>query len=78
MKYLNDQTLPEEKKLHDVIVSESKHFSLVDGVLYHWYQRGCKKVPKEMSFIKKVALPTPLRLDARMSYHDSLAGGGHF
>lgn len=30
-----------------------------------------------MSFIKQVALPTPLRLDALMSHHDSLAGGGH-
>lgn len=30
-----------------------------------------------MSFIKQVALPTPLRLDSLMSHHDSLAGGGH-
>ena len=27
--------------------------------------------------IRQVALPTPLRLDALLSYHDSLAGGGH-
>lgn len=77
MNFLKDQTLPEDQKLYDIIVSESKHFSLVDGVLYHWYQRRCKKVPKEISFIKQVALPTPLRLDALISYHDSLAGGGH-
>lgn len=30
-----------------------------------------------MSFIKQEALPTPLRLDALMSHHDSLTGGGH-
>lgn len=77
MKYLTDQTLPEDQKLHDVIVAESKHYSIVEGVLYHWYQRRCKKLPKEMSFIRQVALPTPLRLDALISYHDSLAGGGH-
>lgn len=58
MNFLKDQTLPEDKKLYDIIVSESIHFSLVDGVLYNWYQRRCKKVPKEISFIKQVALPT--------------------
>lgn len=43
MKYLTDQTLPEDQKLHDVIVAESKHYCIVEGVLYHWYQRICKK-----------------------------------
>lgn len=77
IKYLKDQTLPEDQKLHDAIVAESKHYSIVDGILYHWFQRRCKKLPTEMSMIRQVALPTPLRLDALLSYHDSLAGGGH-
>lgn len=72
--YLRDNTLPEDKTKHDSIVAESRHFSIQDDILYHWFQRRCKKLPKEMSFIKQIALPKTLRLDAP---HDCLAGGGH-
>lgn len=75
--YLRDNTLPEDKTKHDSIVAESRHFSIQDDILYHWFQRRCKKLPKEMSFIKQIALPKTLRLDALLSYHDCLAGGGH-
>ena len=77
INYLDSQTLPENSTKHDVIVAEAKHYSLQDGILYHWYQRRAKKLPKEMFMIKQIALPKSLRLDALLSYHDSLAGGGH-
>lgn len=53
-------------------MAESKHFSLKDGILYHWYQRRVK-----IKFIKQIALPRKLRNDALHAYHDSLVGGGH-
>ena len=31
----------------------------------------------EVKFVKQIALPRVLRKDALVSYHDSLAGGGH-
>lgn len=81
-KYLKDDVLPEDLKLRDVTVAESKHFSLVEGILYHWYKRRVKKLPEvdleeEIKFIKQIALPRKLRKDALHAYHDSLAGGGH-
>lgn len=51
-------------------------FSLVHGLLYHWFQRRCKKPKGEFNFIRQLALPQVLRRDALLSYHDSLAGGG--
>lgn len=64
--YLKDDVLPKYLKLRDVTVAESKHFSLVDGILYHWYQRRVKKLPevdleKEIKFIKQIALPRTIR-----------------
>lgn len=81
-KYLKDNVLPEDLRLRDVTVAESKHFSLVDDILYHWYQRRVKKLPEvdleeEVKFIKQIALPRELRKNALHAYHDSLAGGGH-
>lgn len=65
-KYLKDDVLPEDLKLRDVTVTESKHFSLVEGILYHWYKRRVKKLPEvdleeEIKFIKQIALPRKLR-----------------
>lgn len=76
-EYLLDGTLPAESNAQDLIISEAKHFSLVEGILYHWFQRRCKKPKGEFNFVKQVALPRVLRKDALLSYHDSLAGGGH-
>lgn len=76
-KYLNNGTLPVEKNAAEIIIAESKHFSLVDGILFHWFQRRCKKPKGEFNFVKQIALPKVLRKDALLSYDDSLAGGGH-
>lgn len=77
-KYLETNALPEEAKERDKIVSESKSYSLTDGVLYHWFQRHCRGVDAEFHRIKQIALPKCLRHEALISYHDSLAAGGHF
>lgn len=76
-QYLVDGTLPDDPKARGYIVAESKYYSLVDNVLYHWFQTRGRKVAKELRLIKQLALPKVLRLDALKSYHDSLAGGGH-
>lgn len=81
-KYLKGDLLPEDLKLRDVTVVESKHFLLEDDILYHWYQRRVKKLlevdlEEEIKFIKQIALPRKLQNDALHAYHDSLAGGGH-
>ena len=75
--YLSLGELPDDRKLRDKVVSESKYFSLSDGVLNHWYQRRCRGLAEEFKRIKQIALPKCLRLDALKSYHDSLASGGH-
>lgn len=45
-KYLKDITLPQDKTKHDSIVAESRHFSIQDDILYHWFQQRCKQLPK--------------------------------
>jgi len=77
--YLDSGDLPDEQKKRDRIVSESKFFTLSDGILYHWYQRRCRNTAMDdtLRHIKQIALPRCLHLDALKSYHDSLAAGGH-
>ena len=76
-KYLETETLPDDRKERDKIVSESKYYSIADGILHHRYQRRCKKADDKLKYIIQIALPSALRHDALKSYHDSLASGGH-
>ena len=76
--YLESQILPEDEKQRALVVAEAKHYSLEEGKLYHWFQRRCKNPEDGMKMInRQLALPQVLRKDALLSYHDSLAGGGH-
>lgn len=75
--YLSDKTLPNDEKASRRIVIESESYTILQGVLYHWYQRRYRKVRKELRHIQQIALPKVLRMDALKSYHDSLAGSGH-
>ena len=75
--YLSDKTLPNDENASRRIVIKSESYTILQGVLYHWYQRRCRSVPKEMRHIQQIALPKVLRMDALKSYHNSLAGGGH-
>ena len=59
------------------MVAESEHYDIVDGILYHWFQRRVRKVDENLRFVKQIALPRVLRKDALRSYHDGIAGGGH-
>lgn len=53
-EYLKDGTLPVEKNAAEITIAESKHFSLVDGILFHWFQRRCKKPKGEFNFVKQM------------------------
>ena len=77
IKYLTDGSLPEDRKFRDKVVSESQHYCIMDQLLYHLFQRRCKRQPEEFKFIYQLALPRELRKNALFAYHDSLAGGGH-
>ena len=76
-RYLAEQTLPQDQRLCDITVAESKHYSMHNKVLYHWHQRRCRRVPDDFKFTQQIALPRVLRKDALLSYHDSQAGGAH-
>lgn len=77
IRYVEKQELPQDTSKHNSIVAESKHYSIVNGILTHLFQRRCSRQPEEMRYITQIALPKVLRLDALKQYHDSLAGGGH-
>ena len=77
IQYLQHRKLPDDGKNRDRIVSEAKHYDLVDGILVHLFQRRCKRQPVEFRYITQVALPKVLRQEALKQYHDSIAGGGH-
>lgn len=42
---------PVETTAAEMVMAESKHFSLVDGILYHWFQRQCKKPKGEFNLV---------------------------
>ena len=75
--YLSDKTLPNDEKVSRRNVIESESHTLLQCVRYHWYQRRCRSVPKELRHIQQIVLSKVLSMDALKSYHDSLAGGGH-
>ena len=77
IKYLTDGSLPEDRNLRDKVVSESQHYCIMDQILYHLFQRRCKRQAEEFKFIYQLAIPRKLRKNAFFAYHDSLAGGGH-
>ncbi|CAC5362588.1 unnamed protein product [Mytilus coruscus] len=75
--YLNDGTLPENNKLARKVNIESQQYSLLNGILYHWYQRRTKKPDEQARQHQQLALPRVLRNDALLAYHDSQSGGAH-
>ena len=76
--YLDSDILPEDKSERKKIVAKSEHYSLCNGVLYHWFQRRTRKVKGDDRWIKQLALPKTLRLEALNAYHDNDSGGAHF
>ena len=76
-RYLENNTLPDDKKLANKVVIESNQYALFDGVLYHFYQPRVKSLPAAQRLVRQLALPGALRQDVLRSFHDSHAGGGH-
>ncbi|CAC5416210.1 unnamed protein product [Mytilus coruscus] len=75
--YLNDGTLPENNKLARKVNIESQQYSLLNGILYHWYQRRTKKPDEQARQHQQLALPRVLRDAALLAYYDSQSGGAH-
>ena len=76
--YLNTSSLPDDRKTARKITIESQQYSILNGILYHWYQRRGRKLNEQDRMIQQVALPRVLREDALKAYHDSQSGGAHF
>lgn len=76
-EYLENDALPNDKKLGNKIVIESSQYGLLNGVLYHFYQPRVKGLPAAQRLVRQLALPGPVREDVLRSFHDSHAGGGH-
>jgi hypothetical protein len=75
--YLSKGLLPDDLKLTRKITIESQQYSILNGILYHWYQRRGRKLNKQERMIQQVVLPRVLRVDALKAYHDSQSGGAH-
>lgn len=75
--YLSNGTVPSTKQDRDKLISESNHFVLLDGTLFHFYEPRSKKVSQVQPVLKQLAVPRCLRDDVLRSYHDSIAGGAH-
>ena len=76
-KYLENGTLPDDKKLANKVILESNQYALLHGVLYHFYQPRVKNMQTPQRLVRQLALPGPCREDVLLSFHDSHAGGGH-
>ena len=76
-KYLENGTLPDDKKLANKVMLESNQYALLHGVLYHFYQPRVKNMQTPQRLVRQLALPGPCREDVLLSFHDSHAGGGH-
>ena len=61
INYLQNNITPDDPKCRDSLISEAKHYAIVDGVLTHFYQRRCKRQPVECRYISQIALPRVLR-----------------
>lgn len=76
-RYLDKGELPKDDSLARKTMLESDHYQISGGVLYHIHETRGKKLSLEDRIIIQVAVPTELRQDLMVSYHDSVAGGCH-
>jgi hypothetical protein len=75
--YLDQGILPDDNKLARKVNIESQQFSLLNNILYHWYQRRTNKMDRQEAHHQQIALPQVLREEALTAYHDSESGGAH-
>ncbi|CAG2245678.1 unnamed protein product [Mytilus edulis] len=71
LQYIEQNTLPQDKKKADVIVRESNHYVVSNGILFHhYYPRGKGHLSDRV--IKQLVVPKSLRNDVLLSYHDAI------
>ena len=70
--YLEKGELPLCEGRARAIPYESSQYELINGVLYHIFQRRKKGKVTDDSIIKQIALPEGLRQDVLVQYHDNL------
>lgn len=66
--FLDEGTLPNDPKRAHAIPYEANQYIMLDGILYHLYQRRMKKKVKEEDTIRQLAVPTKLRHEIRKTY----------
>jgi glutathionylspermidine synthase len=74
---LKEGTLPDDQKRAYAIPHEANQYVLMNDVLYHLFTKRLRKNVKETDIIQQLAVPTSLRNDIVLSYHDSIATGCH-
>ena len=75
--FLKDGILPEDPDKAKSIPYESNTYVLLNDVLYHIWTTKVRKKNRESDIVQQLAVPTPIRNDILLSFHDSRAGGCH-
>ena len=75
--FFKERTLSDDPKRAHAIPHEANQYVLMNDVLYHLFTKHLRKKIKETDIIQQLAVPTSLRNDILLSYHDSLAAGCH-
>ena len=77
LNYLVNNILPSDETQARKLIYESENYIVVDNVLYHYTTIRSRGVPKPMQLQRTLAVPTSLREDVLLCYHDG-PGGSHF
>ena len=77
LQYLVNDTLPDDDAKARKLVFEAENYMVLDNVLYHCASVRARGVPKPMQLQRQLAVPTQLREDVLLCYHDG-PGGSHF
>ena len=77
LQYKVNGIVPNDAAKARKLVAESDMYIILDNVLYHCTPLRSKGVPKPMQMQRQLAVPTQLREDVVLFYHDG-PGGSHF
>ena len=77
LQYKVNGIVPNDAAKARKLVAESDMYIILDNVLYHCTPLRSKGVPKPMQMQRQLAVPTQLREDVLLCYHDG-PGGSHF
>ena len=76
-RFLKDGILSEDPDKAKSIPYESNTYVLLNDILYHIWTTKVRKKNRESDIVQQLAVPTPIRNDILLSFHDSRAGGCH-